>query len=997
MKKVNRLTALLIALVMLLSLCGAAEPVEPEASPAPSEETVEEVSTETEDEPTEEDSSETEEESTEEDSTETEDEPTEEDSTEAEEESTEEDSTETEDEPTEEDSTEAEEEPTEEDTTETEEESTEEDSTETEEESTEEDSTDDEAEDTEVTPLSGEAGLDGTTEPVDDATALADGEYLPEDFTFSGGSGKTTITCTKVTVTGGHASATIAFSSASWSYVKASGSRFDATVVDGKSVFEIPVDLNADNAIIGMTTAMSTAKEVAYTIRITLDETAAPQPGEDAPVEDGDYNIAIGSDFKMFTVTGSSAKAEGGKVTATISTASATYDRIYLGSKDDEDKSAYVAGVANAAGGYDFTFELPAAYMGQSVDFVPGKPDGSWYVKNQYHLTIPEAMEKVEEPAEEPTEAPVEDGDYNVDVESSSSMFKVVASVLTAKDGAYTAVITLSGTGYDKLFVGTAEEAVAADDSATIPFVENADGQYTYTIPVAKLDAPIAIAAHSLSKDQWYDRTLTFKSEGMEKNEAPVEDGDYNVDVESSSSMFKVVASVLTAKDGAYTAVITLSGTGYDKLFVGTAEEAVAADDSATIPFVENADGQYTYTIPVAKLDAPIAIAAHSLSKDQWYDRTLTFKSEGMEKLGGAEEPAPEPTPELTPAPTPAPEADLSGSTGKVNSATTLADGTYAPDKFSFSGGTGKTTISCPKVTVSGGKATATIVFSSPNYAYVKANGSKYYPSVGGGTSTFSIPVKLNSNNTIIGMTTAMSQDHEITYTIYIYIEAADGAQSSAPGAEAAKVAGLSFTAADEITDAELFQIYRYEGGFAVIDVKDAGRWLLIPEGAEAPAGLEEDAALVQLPVQRAYAASDAALALIERIGSDELLDKIAAVGSEAALPERMAAGEVAFAGSAEAPDYAALLVNGCDFAILPETFSVTEDDARTPEELAQIGAVAERLEMLGIPGFVDRSAMEPTERGRLEWIKVYGLIFGCEDAALEAYAQAVAALDEAA
>ena len=48
MKKVNRLTALLIALVMLLSLCGAAEPVEPEASPAPSEETVEDVSTETE-------------------------------------------------------------------------------------------------------------------------------------------------------------------------------------------------------------------------------------------------------------------------------------------------------------------------------------------------------------------------------------------------------------------------------------------------------------------------------------------------------------------------------------------------------------------------------------------------------------------------------------------------------------------------------------------------------------------------------------------------------------------------------------------------------------------------------------------------------------------------------------------------------------------------------------------------------------------------------------
>ena len=199
MKKVNRLTALLLALVMLLSLCGVAETAEPAASPAPTEETVPETSPAPTEETVEEASAETEEESTEEASAETE------------------------------------EESTEEDSAETEEESTEEASAETEEESTEEDSDEDEAEDAAVTLLSDESVLNGTTEPVDDTTALADGEDLPEEFTFSGGSGKTTISCTKVTVTGGHAAATIAFSSASWSYVKASGSRFDATVVDGKS------------------------------------------------------------------------------------------------------------------------------------------------------------------------------------------------------------------------------------------------------------------------------------------------------------------------------------------------------------------------------------------------------------------------------------------------------------------------------------------------------------------------------------------------------------------------------------------------------------------------------------------------------------------------------------------------------------------------------------------------------------------------------------------
>ena len=47
-------------------------------------------------------------------------------------------------------------------------------------------------------------------------------------------------------------------------------------------------------------------------------------------------------------------------------------------------------------------------------------------------------------------------------------------------------------------------------------------------------------------------------------------------------------------------------------------------------------------------------------------------------------------------------EADLNGGTARVNSATTLADGVYTPDKFSWSGGTGKVSISCTKITVTG-------------------------------------------------------------------------------------------------------------------------------------------------------------------------------------------------------------------------------------------------------------------------------------------------------
>ena len=106
-----------------------------------------------------------------------------------------------------------------------------------------------------------------------------------------------------------------------------------------------------------------------------------------------------------------------------------------------------------------------------------------------------------------------------------------------------------------------------------------------------------------------------------------IANGTYNIDVESDSSMFKVVDCVLTVSDGKLTASVTLSGTGYSKLFVGTGEQA-AADGSAVIPYVENAEGKYVYTFDIPKLDEPVEIAAFSAKKSEWYDRKLTFKSD---------------------------------------------------------------------------------------------------------------------------------------------------------------------------------------------------------------------------------------------------------------------------------------------------------------------------------------------------------------------------------
>ena len=85
-----------------------------------------------------------------------------------------------------------------------------------------------------------------------------------------------------------------------------------------------------------------------------------------------------------------------------------------------------------------------------------------------------------------------------------------------------------------------------------------------------------------------------------------VADGVYEIEVESSSSMFRVEHATLTVSEGEMSAVLTMGGTGYLRIYLGTGVEAAQSDISASIEFVENEEGKHTYTIPVEALDMPI-------------------------------------------------------------------------------------------------------------------------------------------------------------------------------------------------------------------------------------------------------------------------------------------------------------------------------------------------------------------------------------------------------
>lgn len=932
---------------------------------------------------------------------------------------------------------------------------------------------------------------------------------------------------------------------------------------------------------------------------VTPEPTEPPAPSETPGDDSSETPVSVeapvvkdnGQAFKMFLISEATMINKGDKLVLTLKTNNTSFDKLYFGNNDDLAKAPVIQGMQEANDGFSFAFEVDADKAGTTVPIVLGKKDGTWYTKQQLYFVIPGTKTPDVTPTPEPTVTPeptetpaptatptpepskVPNGIYSGTAETGAQMFKVVAVELTVKDGDMKAKITLSGVAYDYLYMGTPEEAAAADKSAWIAGIGTADyttddGQtktgMQYEIPVAALDQPLTVASHSEKRDKWYARTITIASASLKKtSDLPADetnkiaDGIYEATAETGAAMFKVVKVKLTAKDGKMTALITLSGAGYNYLYLGTAADA-AADKSAWI--ASKGKGEYTlngetktglqFEIPVEALDQGLAVAAHAVKSGKWFDRTITIASSSLKKTGDlpsddsndpkptlvptktptvspSETPVVKPTSTPTPAPTQKPadtkpeqeskyESDLSGGTSKVDSATTLADGVYTPDGFSFSGGSGKVTISCSKITVTNGQAYATIAFSSPYYGYVKANGNKYMANVSGGSSIFTIPVELNKNNTIIGMTTRMSVAHEISYNIFISLAAAKkgGSTSSSTGfvkadgtististdnskldTTAPEIMGLEYKAETKLAYAEYFKMYHYDEGITLLEIdmtKDTERdpekqteddkkaedtntaaatdeeeaaaasdskktgtekakdltektkelyegnvvkYLIVPKDVEIPAGLDKDMIVIQLPVEKAYVASEDALKLL-----DEQLDaaeSIKAVGMEQKdcqienIAKAMEDKKISFDGAFDDLDYKALVKDEIDFAILPSEFlpgnAKDEEDAdaadetadtkaedqkddkddkttdekadedKTPEELLKeenerLSDTAERLATLTIPMLVDRSADEKTDLAKAEWLKVYGVIFGCEDQANELFQKMVKA-----
>lgn len=195
-------------------------------------------------------------------------------------------------------------------------------------------------------------------------------------------------------------------------------------------------------------------------------------------------------------------------------------------------------------------------------------------------------------------------------------------------------------------------------------------------------------------------------------------------------------------------------------------------------------------------------------------------------------------------------------------------------------------------------------------------------------------------------------------------------------GMQGAQAEGLVVERSMELEFATNFTVDYCQGGYKLITIVDGTRYLTVPEGAQAPEGLDGDIVVLQMPLTNLLISSTPTMSLINAIGA---LDAISMTTTEYAdwyIPEvqaAMDAGKLNFIGSYKTPDFEALAAAQPPFAVFSTMLQSVPD-------------VAEKIKELGIPYMLDQSTFEDHPLARTEWIKLYGALLDREAEAKAAY-----------
>ena len=193
----------------------------------------------------------------------------------------------------------------------------------------------------------------------------------------------------------------------------------------------------------------------------------------------------------------------------------------------------------------------------------------------------------------------------------------------------------------------------------------------------------------------------------------------------------------------------------------------------------------------------------------------------------------------------------------------------------------------------------------------------------------------------------------------------------------------LVFDHSMELQYAKCFSVDYYKGGYKLIKTTGGASLLIVPENMSVPAEISEDTHVLQQPVTNIMVSSTPVTSLINAVGQ---LDAISLTTYDVDswyienVKTAMTDGKLTYIGNYKEPDYEQITASGTEFAIF--STMLTED-------------VAQQLDQLGIYVMLDQSIDEDHPLARVEWAKLYGAMFNCEEKAEEVFGAQAAYIEE--
>ena len=170
------------------------------------------------------------------------------------------------------------------------------------------------------------------------------------------------------------------------------------------------------------------------------------------------------------------------------------------------------------------------------------------------------------------------------------------------------------------------------------------------------------------------------------------------------------------------------------------------------------------------------------------------------------------------------------------------------------------------------------------------------------------------------------------------------------------------------------FSVDYYEDNYVHIHIADDRDYVLVPTGEkENNLGYSDVTYIHEDEMKQSiYLAASSAMDLFLQLNQLDVIKTCSTTADDYSMDEVKTAisdGKIIYVGKYSAPDYETLLAEDTGLAI--ESTMIYH----SPK-------IQEELENIGIPVLIERSSYEETPLGRLEWIKLYGVLLGCEEEA---------------